>query len=47
LSITPFKDSLEINLKLNVIPVSIKMRIIFERYACGRLASYKKTLRAG
>jgi len=47
LSITPFKDSLEINLKLNVISVSIKMRILFERYACGRFASYKKTLRAG
>jgi len=47
LSITPFKDSLEINLKLNGIPVSIKMRILFERYACGRLAGYKKTLRAG
>jgi len=47
LSITPFKNSLEINLKLSVIPVSIKMKILFERYACGRLASYKKTLRAG
>jgi len=47
LSITPFKNSLEIYLKSNVIPVSIKMRILFERYACGRLAGYKKTLRAG
>ena len=41
---TPFKDSLEINLKLNVISASIKMRIIFKRYVCERLARYKKLL---